>query len=130
MLLGSEAPAGDVRVAPGQTLALPLVWQALTTPQVELVRFLHVLGPDGKPLLQQDAAPCAGACPAPSWLPNEILMDDIRLEVPDDFPPGSYPLAVGWYDAATVQRLPAYDTDGQRLADDLLRLPFRVVIEP
>lgn len=122
-LLGADV-AGDLAVTPGQPLTFTLAWQALAAPQANLVRFVHLLGPDGRLVAQQDTVPCQGACPASSWLPGEILLDPVELALPADLPAGSYTLAVGWYDAAApAQRLAAKDGQGQPLADDVLLFP-------
>ncbi len=119
-----------ITVAPGETITVTLVWRALATPEGELVRFVHALGSDGKPVAQMDSAPCEGQCPAPSWREGEYLTDVVRISIPADAAPGDYPLAAGWFDAATGVRLPAYDAADARLPDDVLPLPVRVVIGP
>ncbi len=129
-LLGADI-RGDLAAAPGQPLAITLVWQVLGTPEQELVRFVHLLGTDGHIVAQEDTVPCTASCPAPSWLPGEILVDEARLSLPSDLPSGSYTLAVGWYDPATpLQRLPASDRDEQPLPNDAVVLPVRVVVGP
>ena len=124
-LLGVVAP-DKIQVVPGDTITLTLAWQALATPTEDLVRFVHVLGPDGRPVSQSDGVPCNGDCVPPSWLPGEILLDEISVQIPVDLPPGSYPLGVGWYNSATVQRLPARNPDGQTFSDNLVILPLTV----
>jgi 4-amino-4-deoxy-L-arabinose transferase-like glycosyltransferase len=126
-LLGIDTPPA-ITVAPGEELILTLVWQPKSEPVAPLVRFVHLLGAEGRPLAQQDGAPCAGECPAPSWLVDEILVDPVRLPLPADLPSGDYRLVTGWYDPATVTRLEAYDEQGDRLAEDVLELPVRVVV--
>jgi hypothetical protein len=129
-LLGADV-AGNLAATPGEPVRLTLVWQAITTPQANLVRFVHLLGPDGQLVAQQDTVPCQGACPAPSWLPGEVLLDPVALALPADLPAGDYALAVGWYDAAApAQRLPISTTQGQALAEDLFVLPGVIVIAP
>lgn len=134
-LLGIEAgDAGQtgpalVRVAAGETLTLTLVWRADRTAEHDLTRFVHLIGGDGRPAAQEDAIPCQAACPAASWLPGEILLDQMTLVIPLNLAPGSYPLAVGWYDPATLIRLPARDAAGVALPDDALR-PLTVEVTP
>lgn len=129
-LLGADI-AGDLAVTPGQPLAFTLAWQAQATPQASLVRFVHLLGLDGQLVAQQDTVPCQGACPAPSWLPGEILLDPVELALPTDLPAGNYTLAVGWYDAAApAQRLAARDAEGRPLVDNVLLLPAFAVTQP
>jgi 4-amino-4-deoxy-L-arabinose transferase-like glycosyltransferase len=129
-LLGADV-SDELTAAPGQPLAFDLVWQAQATPRADLVRFVHLLGPDGQLVAQQDTTPCQGGCPSSSWLPGEILVDRVELALPADLPPGSYTLAVGWYDAAApAQRLAAVDAAGQPLADNVLLLSELAVTQP
>jgi 4-amino-4-deoxy-L-arabinose transferase-like glycosyltransferase len=129
-LLGADL-SDELTASPGQPLAFDLVWQALSTPPANLVRFVHLLGPDGRLIAQQDTVPCQGGCPSPSWLPGEILLDRVELALPADLPPGSYTLAVGWYDAAApAQRLAALDDAGTPLESDALVLPVTITVQP
>jgi 4-amino-4-deoxy-L-arabinose transferase-like glycosyltransferase len=124
-LLGLETPA-ELTITPGAVLTFTLVWQPQTTPESALIRFVHLLGADGRPVAQQDTVPCDGACPTLFWLPDEVLLDPVTLILPGDLPAGDYRLAVGWYDQETQQRLPAFAQDGQPLPDGLLGLPVQL----
>jgi len=126
-LLGVDEPA-EIPASPGQTITVTLVWQALSTPPGDLVRFVHMLGPDGKPLAQEDSLPCAGACRAPSWLPGEVFVEQARLTLPAGLAPGQYPLAVGWYDAATLQRLPVSGATTPEPVENVAVLPTKIVV--
>jgi hypothetical protein len=128
-LVGTDL-AGDVRAHPGETLEVGLIWQVMELPRKDLVRFVHLVGPDGRPVAQEDTVPCAGQCPASSWLRDEVLVEEARLVLPDELAPGSYHLALGWYDAMTFERLSAKDGDGLGLADNLLLLPFSIAVSP
>jgi len=135
-LLGVDVPP-ERRAGPaallataGQPLRLTLIWQAHGAADRELTRFVHLLGVDGRPIAQEDSAPCRGACAAPSWLSDEILSDEVTLQVPQDLPTGRYRLAVGWYDTASLVRLAARDQRGFPLSDDLLILPLAVEVTP
>jgi hypothetical protein len=107
-----------------------VAWQALSPTAEDIVRFVHVLGSSGKPVAQHDSIPCGGECPSSSWLPGEVLLDEISLQLPLDLSPGSYPIGLGWYDPATLQRVPAVDANGQRLKDDLLPLSLMLNVAP
>ncbi len=115
-----SAPAATVR--PGETLGVPLVWQVVEPSARPLVRFVHLLGADGKPVAQHDSVPCEGECPASSWIAGEVLTDTVQLTVPRGALSGTYTLAVGWYDGETLQRLEADDARGTVLPDGLAPL--------
>ena len=135
-LQGIDAPS-SVLVKPGQVVTITLAWIVAQPPPTDLARFVHVLGPDGRPVTQRAGMPCAGqvaplpdaACPAASWIGGEVLIDRVEIEMPADLPPGRYPLATGWYDPTTLQRIPARDAQGEPVPDDLFRLPVELVVE-
>jgi hypothetical protein len=58
-----------------------------------------------------------------------VLVDAVAFAAPADLPPGRYPLATGWYDPATLERLHALDAQGARVTDDLFRLPIEIVVQ-
>lgn len=121
--------AGATQISAGQPISLTLAWRVQSTPTTDLVRFVHLLdGQDGPPLAQMDSRPCSDACPAGSWLPGEVLLDPVQLPLPAELPAGQYRLAVGWYDAATLERLPVLDDEGQRRPDSMLVLPVCPVV--
>jgi hypothetical protein len=122
--LAGLAAVPPVTMARGEAVTGALVWEALTTADADLVRFVHVLDQDGRLVGQEDTTPCRGACPASSWLPGEYLVDKFSAALPPDAPPGPYRLAVGWYSRDTFQRLAARNHDGAALADSLLILPL------
>lgn len=122
VLLAGLQNATAPSVRPGETLEVPLVWQVVEPSSRPLVRFVHLLGADGKPLAQHDSAPCEGECPSSSWITGEVLTDTVALTIPEDAPAGSYSLAVGWYDGETLQRLEARDAPGAVLPDGLAPL--------
>ncbi len=128
-LVGTDL-VSDMPLDPGQTLEVALVWKVMELPAKDLVRFVHIVGPDGRPVAQEDSIPCAGGCPASSWLGDEVLVDAATLELPVDLVPGSYSIALGWYDAMTFERLSAKDAGGLRQAEDLLLLPVRLEVSP
>ena len=119
-------PESEILARPGQVITTTLAWKVLSTPSEDLVRFVHVLGPDKRPIVQNDGVPCAGECIAESWLPDEVLLDNVQLTIPADLAPGLYPVVVGWYDRTTLQRLPAYAPNGQRIQDDAVVLPTQI----
>ena len=42
--------------------------------------------------------------------------------LPADIPPGDYTIEIGMYDAATQERLPVFDENGARVAEDRVTL--------
>jgi hypothetical protein len=107
----------------GQSLHLRLYWGAITAIQGDYTRFVHLFDPATEHIAaQSDARPHGGAFPTWQWAPGEVVADDITLSLAD-VPPGQYRLALGWYDANTLMRLPARDADGVPHASDRVVLP-------
>jgi len=92
-------------VHPGQSLRLMLHWTATETPAGDYSVFVHLLGPDGTLVAQQDNWPLRGACPTSLWGPGERFDDPYELVVPPGVPPGPYTLVTGMYDWRTGERL-------------------------
>jgi hypothetical protein len=67
--------------------------------------FVHLLDAKGMPRAQADVVPQDGARPTWSWLPGEIITDEITLKVPADLPAGQYRLTAGLYTELTGERL-------------------------
>lgn len=112
---------------PGGLLELTLYWQALRTMDTSYTIFTHLLGSDGRLWGQTDGVPLQGDYPTTGWLPGEVISDHYAIEVRPDASPGDYLLEVGMYDAASGERMPVLDADGQRADDRVLLAPVRVV---
>jgi hypothetical protein len=86
---------------------LVLYWQAEERLDKSYTSFVQMLDPEGKVQAQADAVPQNGGYLTNWWLPGEIVVDAIRLELAPDAPRDvPYRLVAGWYDAATGVRLP------------------------
>jgi hypothetical protein len=68
---------------------ISLAWRFDDPPPDDLVRFIHLLDTDGRPVLQVDH-------------PTPAIVDSIDLT---DLPPGTYTAYVGWYTLPDVSRL-------------------------
>ena len=96
----------DHAYAPGDTVDVQLEWEALKYIHTDYTAFVHVVGPDGTPLVQGDSQPMHGFLPTSYWPPRQRIADAYALTLPADAPPGDYRVLVGWYDLATLTRLP------------------------
>ncbi len=106
---------GEAR--PGGQLRIALAWTALRSPERVYSAFNHLLAADGHKLAQTDHWLQGSLGLTDRWQPGEYVQTEFRLDIPADAPPGPYQLAVGLYDAATGDRLPAL-YDGQPLPND------------
>jgi len=96
---------------PGGMLTVNLYWKALSEIPTSYTYFVHLLDGSNVVRAQQDRIPGGGDFPTTAWLPGEVVVETCRLNLPADLTPGQYLLEVGWYDAATNQRLPVLDAD-------------------
>ena len=125
-LVGVDLPQQSV--AAGGILPLSLHWQAQATADRSWKVFVHLTDAPGQRIAQQDQVPGGGQFPTTGWLPGEFLLDDYRLVVPPDAPPGSYRLSVGLYDPNDFTRLPLL-RDGQILSHQLTLESWPILVE-
>jgi len=82
--------------------------------------FVHLFSPEGHLLAQHDGLPAGGERPTTTWVPNEVIADEHRLQLDADARAAN--LSVGMYDWQTGERLSAYDCAGNRWPDDAIPL--------
>lgn len=114
-LAGYDYPARD---------ELTLVFRALRTPGADYKYFVHVVDPGSGALVAQvDAEPSGDAHASGSWLPGEVVIERVALDL-TGVASGAYDLYVGWYDPSRpgAPRLAAV-LDGTRSSDDRIKLP-------
>lgn len=105
------------------SLTVTLTWAARTVPPQDYTVFVHLVDGNGDEALlaQDDAPPNAGRYPTSWWLPGDVIRDPHTLPLPAA-PSAGWELRVGLYDPATGARLPAFDSEGQRLPGDSAQL--------
>lgn len=99
----------------GGTLPVALAWRALRPMELDYTVFMHLVDRDGKLWAQADSQPLGGTRPTSRWQPGETVIDRVALPLADEMPPGEYRLQAGWYELASMQRLPA--SGARSLAD-------------
>jgi 4-amino-4-deoxy-L-arabinose transferase-like glycosyltransferase len=92
--------------SPGTTLTVRLFWQAREWPSTDYTAFVHLVGPDGVLVEQMDKPPLQGFLPTSTWYPGQRVVDEFTLALPPDAAPGVYTFYTGFYDPATMVRLP------------------------
>jgi hypothetical protein len=103
-LLGYDLDAAQMK--PGGQLRVTLYWQAIGPIDRNYKVFDHVVGPDARPVGQQDAEPADGAVKMVIWKPGEVVKDVHVVPVLSGTAPGDYRLIVGMYDPESGKRLP------------------------
>lgn len=97
-------PDEPLTVAPGDTVAVTLAWEAAQPVPVHLTAFVHLLAADGWLVAQHDGVPVDGRRPTNEWLPGTTILDRHEFTVPPDAQPGMLHLAAGLYQTETVTR--------------------------
>jgi hypothetical protein len=113
---------------PGQRVEIRLFWQALNPPTDQDYKvFLHIMegwetrwaGRDGNPVTPDESTR--------TWIAGEIYKDDREIKLPDDIPPGSYTIELGWFSASDEHRLNIVADDGHIVDNWLLLNTIEVV---
>ena len=120
---------GEVMAQPGESLPLTLYWQVVGAVETEYTVFVHLLGPDGQRVAQDDGPPLDGLQPMTHWLVGEGMADRRVLVLPPDLGPGHYRLGVGLYRTRPdgSERLAVTNGTGRDLGEvlvlDYVRVP-------
>jgi hypothetical protein len=95
-LSGAALPAA---AEPGAALPLALQWDDLTTVATDYTVFVHIVGPDGTVVAQQDRQPLNNYAPTHLWDKGLRVVDQYAIPLPADLPPGEYEVRTGLYTA-------------------------------
>jgi hypothetical protein len=78
-----------------------LQWDSLATTPTDYTVFVHVVGPDGQTVAQQDWQPLQDYAPTHLWHQGLRLLDDrYAIQLPEDLPGGTYEVRAGMYTPA------------------------------
>jgi serine/threonine-protein kinase len=91
----------------GGTIALTLHWRALRSTDTHYIVFVHLIGPDGQLVAQQDVAPAQSTT---TWRSGTEIADPHEVKIPTGRPAGPYQLRTGMYPSGQAgSRLPVVD---------------------
>ncbi|GAB4516521.1 MAG: hypothetical protein OHK0046_22050 [Anaerolineae bacterium] len=97
---------------PGDVLQVQLEWSADAPIDQRYKVFVQLLAPDGFLVAQQDSEPAGDSRPTTTWEPDETIVDNHAVIVPNDLPFAHYTLIVGLYNPdQPSERLPTNDGD-------------------
>ncbi|GIW09614.1 MAG: hypothetical protein KatS3mg061_0671 [Dehalococcoidia bacterium] len=103
--LGEIAELVAVASDDGDPLRVTLIWRALGTAPTSYTVFVQALDRTGRLAAQYDALPAGGDAPTTSWLPGEVIIDQVTLSRRAGSGPGPYHLIAGLYDGRSGERL-------------------------
>jgi hypothetical protein len=112
----------DSATRSGGELVLDLWWYGKEVPANDVTVFVHVVDQAGQLVAQGDGYPLLGLFPPLRWQPGDLVHDVRYIALPNDFVEEPYTIVVGWYDTAIGTRLPAFDGQGQPVADDAIQI--------
>jgi hypothetical protein len=111
-LRGYTVPQSSFK--PGDSVRVNLYWQGEPAMAGRLVSFLHIRNSQqGLPLnprtdneiWAQDEHETLSGFSTADYLPGRLYLDEFRIPLPVDMPPGTYFLEAGWYDPTTGEQL-------------------------
>jgi hypothetical protein len=103
--LGEVAELASAAIADGRPAQVTLVWRAIRGAETSYTVFVQALDEAGRVVAQRDAPPRDGAALTSSWLPGEVVVDEVVLVPRPEVAAGTYRLIVGMYDQRTGVRL-------------------------
>ncbi len=108
------------RYAPGETVSFVLRWRALQPVSESYIVFVHLAGPSGATVAQDDREPRVGdvGLPTNGWTPGVIVADNHAITIPASAAAGTYQLWTGMYLPTNGQRLIVLDAGRTRQQDN------------
>jgi hypothetical protein len=100
------AAAAPDHAQPGQAVSVHVAWRAATAPLEDLTVFVHLNGPQGELMAQNDSPPLEGQYPTAKWALGESVAYAMTVTLPADLPSGQYQWVVGVYPSASQAPLP------------------------
>lgn len=113
---------GVFSVKAGSDVYLQLYWQCISPPPYDYSIFVHLVDPQTREVVsQRDGVIGNDALPLTLAASPDLIPDRRLWHIPDDLPPGSYDLHIGFYDPnhLSLPRLTAYQGE-QSIGDGLL----------
>ena len=125
-----EAELLQARFRPGDIVALSLRWRALAAIPAPYVVFVHLIGPDGNLVAQEDVQPLQGTRPTTTWVAGLALWDPHQVYLPANAPQGTYQVRVGMYPVGQPENRLTVVDPGQASVDSNSILIAEVEIAP
>jgi hypothetical protein len=101
--------------APGETIQLQVMWEAVSAPAESYWMLLQVVG-DGDPVATVESVPSAGRLTTDWWQAGQRLSSRHRIVISPEAPPGDYSLTLGLHPFGRWEWLPVLGQDVAPLA--------------
>ena len=99
-------------------MAITLYWQVQDSMPQDYTTFIHILDEEGQIVAQDDSQPTDGVYPTSIWDKGEIVADRKEINLPGEALDEELRVFTGVYLLETLERLPVWDTGGQRQPGD------------
>jgi 4-amino-4-deoxy-L-arabinose transferase-like glycosyltransferase len=86
------------KVSPNDSASITLTYRVLKDLDTNYTAYVHLVAQEGSPLISQvDSEPCGGALRTETWRAGDTIRDTLQVTIPENTPPGKYPLITGFY---------------------------------
>jgi hypothetical protein len=106
-----------VRGTTGETVNVDFHWEGLRDISTDYSLFIHVQDGDGNRVAGYDGL-VGGALVSSTWQPGYAVYESIPIQLPDTA--GTYPIFVGLYNLATMERLAVDGPDNRLLIGQIV----------
>jgi 4-amino-4-deoxy-L-arabinose transferase-like glycosyltransferase len=110
LLSAAIAPS---RASGGEDIRVRIEWEAARDVRESYRLFVHLQGPDGKRVAQEDRVPGRGGASTAIWRRGDQVYEDLSLTIPTNPAPGTYRLVSGFYRGSTMERIAATGSAAQ-----------------
>jgi hypothetical protein len=105
----------EERIESGAEIGVTLYWRRRQALDTDYSVYVRLINSAHDAWGSQDGGPLAGAMPTSLWDEGMVIADRRRFQVLPGTPPGSYQIAVGMYDAGTMDDLDPLVSQGELL---------------
>ncbi|NJM39801.1 MAG: hypothetical protein HC853_03020 [Anaerolineae bacterium] len=113
----------------GRELVLTTAWLCTNDVGEDYTMFVQLFDASNTQRKPQADGPI-NSLPVKWWRQGDVIVDERRLVLSDDIPPGAYAIKFGLYKPSTFERMPAFDADDKPLADDALKTEISLTPDP
>jgi hypothetical protein len=107
----------------GVRFRLQLDWVALR-PLTDMAPLIAVSRPEGIANARIAHLPTLALLPTTEWSTDQIVRETFEFALPEETPPGEYPLYLGWYDSSNLY---AAETDGRSRVGEEIQIGVLIV---
>ncbi len=116
------------RVSVDSAWRVAVCWRPLRRTPKDVHVLVHLVGPDDALVASYHSVPADGNASTRAWEPGAAFCETVDVQIGEDVrAPAVYDVAVGLFDPATLDRLPATDTAGNAVGAGFVT---RVKVEP